>query len=167
MAAIDIPEFSLAYGSPIENEKIKQLSFALGRLPFSDSTGSLFGYRMDGFILSAAYPLLTVRTVLGYTGFLPASAPIIASAADSTYGNGDFAPPRALAAFSIRTPKIAGHDAYIAFTAQEDLREDTQLVPEYETVLDSQSGGPADTAYVSAGFAGSPIATLSYSGYGA
>jgi hypothetical protein len=166
IGAIDIPEFSLAFGSPIENEGIKQLSFAVGRLPFSDSTGALFGYRIDGFILSAVYPLLTMRAVVGYTGFQSSSAPILANAADASYGNGDFAPPRAIAAFSIRTPKIAGHDAYIAFTSQEDLREESQLIPEYETVLDSLSGGPADTSYLSAGFAGSPISTLSYSGYG-
>ena len=168
---IDFSELSLSFNGPVENEKINRLSFSMGRLPYTDPTGVIYAYRVDGLILSASYPAATMRAILGYTGFLPSSATIIPSAADTAYPSpfadyGDFAPPRALAAFSIRSPKIAGHDLYLAITAQEDLRDRTQLVPEFETIYDTVSSGSASSAYAALGLSGAPGPSLSYSGFG-
>ncbi len=167
LAGIDIPEFSLGYGAPQKDEGIDLLSITLGRFPFVDSTGNIFAYRLDGLNLRAVYSLVTLRAVIGYTGLLPSTAPLVSTAADLAYGNPDFAPPRAVAAFSLRSPRIMGHEAFAAFIAHEDLRAQSQLIPEYETVLDSLGSGPASSAYLTAGFSGSPISALSYSGFGA
>lgn len=166
LGGIDIPELSISFAGPVQEQELDFLSFALGRLPYIDSTAYLFAYRIDGMILGATWPLGTLRTVLGYTGFMPSSAPIVPSTADSSFGSGDFAPPRAVSSFSFRTPRVLGHEVYLAFTSQADMREKSQLVPEYETVFDSQSGGSASSGYLSTGFSGSPLAGLTWSGFG-
>ena len=166
LAGIDFPVFNLAYGATQKDEGIDHLSFTVGRFPYVDPSGNLFAYRLDGMNLQASYALMSLRFVFGYTGLLPSVAPFISTAADLTYGNPDFAPPRAVAVFSLRSVSIYGHDAFLAFTVHEDLRAQSQLIPEYETVQNTQSSGPASSAYLTAGFNGSPTAALSYSGYG-
>ena len=170
LAGLDLPEFDLIYGSALADEGITRLSLTLGRFPYSDLTGSIYSYKLDGLNLSVLYPAMTLRFVLGYTGLLSSSLansmPIIETPADLAYGSGDFAPPRVLAAFSARSPRIFNHDLYAAFTLHEDLRSPGQLIPEYETVLDSLGSGPASSAYLSAGLRGSPTPALSYSVFG-
>lgn len=161
-----IQEFAYYFGGPVENEGLSRLVTTIGRFPYADPTGAIYSYRLDGLVIGASYPIVTLRAILGYTGFLPASdGMILEGSSDSLYGNEGFAPPRAFAAFSLRPPRIAGHDFYLAFIAQEDLRNQTQLIPEYETIADYQMGGPMDSAYLAAGFSGA-VSRFSYSGFG-
>lgn len=166
LSGIDIPELNLSYSAPREKEGLDRLAFAIGRFYYVDPTGSLFAYRLDGFNFQAVYPILSLRVVLGYTGLLPSTAPLISTTADSTYGDPDFAPPRAVATFGLRSPRIRNHDAFFAFTVQEDLRNPNQLIQEYQTVQNLSSSGPASSAYLSAGFTGNPTSMLSYSAFG-
>jgi len=164
---LDAQELSLNFGSPLPDEGLDSFALSIGRIPYTDPTSALFAYRLDGFSVRAVYPAVNIRAVFGFTGLLPEAAPIIMSTADSTYGNNGFAPPRLVASFGIRSPRIVGHEFYGVFLAQEDLRDDTMLVKEYDTVLDSTSGGPADGAYLAAGFSGPPAGKLGYSAFGA
>ena len=167
LGAIDAQELSLNFGAPLPDEGLDSFALSLGRIPYADPSGALFSYRLDGFSVRAVYPAVNIRAVFGFTGFLPEDAPIIESASDSAYGNDGFAPPRVVASFALRSPRIAGHEFYAIFLAQEDLRDESTLVPEYETVLDPFGGGPADGAYLAGGFSGPPAALIGYSAFGA
>ncbi|OHD76781.1 MAG: hypothetical protein A3J97_16725 [Spirochaetes bacterium RIFOXYC1_FULL_54_7] len=165
----DLQEASWNFGSTLQEEKLDMLTVALGRIPYTDPTGSLYSYRLDGLSLSATYGRLTIQSILGYTGFLPESDTILNSTSDSNYGTEGFlpgfAPPRAVAAFTLKPPSIARHELYASFIAQEDLRDDADLVQEYETVKAFDKSGPADKAYVAIGFAGPQSSPIAYSAY--
>ncbi|MFH2112985.1 MAG: hypothetical protein ABIJ86_00595 [Spirochaetota bacterium] len=165
----DLQEASWNFGSALPEEKLDLLTAALGRIPYVDPTGALYSYRLDGLSLRAAYGRLSVQAILGYTGFLPESATILNSTSDNNYGTEGFlpgfAPPRAVAAFTLRPPSIAGIELYASFVAQEDLRDDSQLVQEYETVKAFDSSGPADKAFIAFGFSGPPSSPIAYSAY--
>jgi len=162
---MDLQELSYSYNGNPADEGLSGLSFTAGRFPYTDPTGALYSYRLDGILIGASYPLLTMRAIMGYSGLLPGSAPIIGGTSDASFGNEGFAAPRVLAGFSIRPKKILNHDIYLAFIAQEDLRHQSQLAQEYGTTLYSELGGPMDSAYLTGGFSGA-VSAISYSGFG-
>jgi hypothetical protein len=177
LGQINLQEASWNFGAPLPEEDLNMLSIALGRIPYTDPTASLFVHRLDGMSIQASYPRFTMQAVLGYTGFLPADGTIIPSTSDTNYGLDGlltgFAPPRALMAFTIRPQRIAGHDFYASFLAQEDLRDESLLAREYDIINPVSEGGtaaaeksgPADKAYLTAGFSGPSSAPFVYSGY--
>jgi hypothetical protein len=170
---IDLQEFSWTFEAAMPDEGAQMLSVAIGRFPYTDPTGAIFSYRLDGLSIRAAYPALTIQAALGYTGLLPGSAPLIPTASDSAFPNDlllpgtVFAHPRAVAAFTMRTPRIWGHELHATFIAQEDLRDASQFVPEY-SVEQSSLSGPADRAYAAVGLTGNPPGLpISYAAAGA
>jgi hypothetical protein len=70
-----------------------------------------------------------------------------------------------IASFSLRLGQILGMEPYLAVLAQEDLRDSSQLIPEYETVYDTTMSGPQDAAYLMGGFSGAFL-NITYAGFG-
>ncbi len=167
---IDLQELSYSFNGPVEKEGFSSLAFNVGRIPFADSTGAIYVYRVDGAQVQAVYGAFQVGATVGYTGFLPGSAPILAGASDTLYGNNSFAPARSLLGFSVKTSIVPRHQIYVAFLAMEDQRESadenlTTVIPEWQSNLETSGQGiSSDAAYIDAGFSGA-FGALSYSGY--
>lgn len=160
-------EFQLQYGAPFEDEGLDQVSVQLGRLPYADPTGAVFVSKLDGASFNFAYPLISVWAVFGYTGFLPQSDDsFVMGAADNLYGTDGYGPPRAVASFGLKSPKIAGNEFFFGIIAQEDMRDDDEFIQEHETVYDPSGGGAQDSAYLTGGASGSIGTKYLYSAYG-
>lgn len=166
LAGLDLPEFDLSFSAPIKDMGLDRFDFRAGRFAWGDPTGSVYSHKLDGLSFMASYPLVDLGFVLGYTGFLSPSSAIIATTADTTYSDGNFAPPRAIGSFELRSPRLFDQRVSASITLQEDMRDQSQLVPEYETFYDSASSGPANSAYLSLGIDGSALQALTYSAYG-
>ena len=163
---LDQFQFNGKYYIPGETEGI--MNIKMGRLPFSDFSGKVFGHTGDGMSISLGYPSVSATIFGAFTGALqmPSNA-IMMTASDVASTAVDPVPfwgppgvPRIVEGITFTFPEIVGQqNLIISGIFQQDLRWQENLV---------EGGNRLNTYYAGVGFMGPipGVASLFYSLYG-
>lgn len=142
------------------------LTFRAGRFRHSDFTGNVLDHNIDGLYVELSYPKIITTLSVGYTGLLFAeSSSIVLSKADlSDLSRKDvlLGAPRLLEAVDFLFPELFwGQDLVISFLAQQDLRQEEELIAEGEENEIAGTGGKLNTQYYGIGITG-PLSSSVY-----
>jgi hypothetical protein len=139
------------------------VTFQAGRFWFSEFSGYVLDHNADGLSLEMSYPGIIAMVSAGYTGLLfGESSSVILSKADSSKDDVLFAPPRILEAGALLFPELFwGQDLVVSFLAQQDMRNQEELIAEGEETEIVGKGGRVHTQYYGLGMSG-PISASVY-----
>jgi hypothetical protein len=165
----DLDELKFALDRPDLLGADSVLSLAVGRYPFSEVSGWVFGQTADGLTAALSLPVVNVTVSAAYTGLqLKPKTSIIMSLVDSIEDADDditLAPPRLVEILDVTFPELfVRQDLTISALLQQDLREtvgrDDDVIPE-GTSAPASGGGIINSQYWGLNVSG-PLAASFY-----
>jgi hypothetical protein len=148
------------------------LKATAGRFVFSDFTGHVLNHKLDGVMLTAAFPIGIVTAGAGYSGFLLKPSSLIlmtrSDSGDQSENGVFFAAPRLVEKVDILFPNILSRqDLEVTAILQQDLRaEDTLIQPgQTQPLVAGASGGRLSSQFWGIGLSGAIVSTLYYNAW--
>jgi hypothetical protein len=167
---LDLDRLVLGGLFPAEAGGARSFGIQIGRLKFSDATGYVLNHTLDGLKLDIGWASSSFSAGIGTPALIqkPTSSIVMSRLDVLSLSDGavKFAPPRLIATVQFTARGlVAGQDLTLGAVAQEDLRSEAQLTPEFQTAFDPTGGGVMDTQYLSLGLSGGIIQGLFHRTY--
>lgn len=151
---------------------VRLFTFDIGRFLLADPTGDIYNQSIDGLSSTIGLPLLTVKTVVGYTGLTIKPSSTIIMSKEDLVGINDtsqyFGSPRAVGELTLSAPNLVlQQDITLSALAQLDLRPyfpNNGLIASGATTYSPSQGGALDSEYFTAKISGPIYRTLFWSG---
>ena len=144
----------------------------LGRFVFSDFTGHVLNFKLDGAQIAVNYPTVVLTASAGFSGLeLKPYSLILMSRSDSAdLSNSSvyFAAPRLVEKFDVLFPNVMSRqDLNLSLIMQQDLRSSGSLIQsgQQQPAVPGLAGGSLFTEYVGVGLSGAIIASLYYDAF--
>lgn len=148
---------------------VPALKATAGRFVFSDFTGHVLNHKLDGVMLTAAFPWAVVSAGAGYSGLILKPSSLIlmtrTDSADQSNNGVFFAAPRLVEKVDVLFPNILPRqDLEIVAILQQDLRAQSSLIQPGETqqFVAGLSGGSLSSQYWGIGLSGGIVSNLYY-----
>ena len=148
------------------------LKATAGRFIFSDFTGHVLNHKLDGVMVTSAFPFGVFTAGVGFSGLiLKPSSLILMSRTDSADQSNTgvyFAAPRLIEKVDALIPNILPRqDLELVAILQQDLRAQSGLIQPGETQLTPPGlyGGSLSTQYWGLGLAGAVVSGFYYNAY--
>jgi hypothetical protein len=143
-----------------------------GRFVFSDFTGHVLNHKLDGVMLTAAFPIAVVSAGAGYSGFLLKPSSLIlmtrTDSADQSNSGVFFAAPRLVEKVDILFPNILSRqDLEVTAVLQQDLRPENGIIQpgQQQQFVTGLSGGGLSSQYWGVGLSGAVVSNLYYNSF--
>lgn len=153
---------------PVSQSALKSYSYKIGRFQTHDPTTLVFNHRIDGLQFKFGYTNAELKIAAGFTGLIlhPRSS-ITLTKADTEPWISYFAPPRLLSMLQFNRYNLFTSQTISVFTLfQQDVRAQSTVLQEGETVFQPNAGGKLDTQYYGFSLYGPLHPILRYSIYG-